>query len=89
MSHSMADAPRTNQPIANSIQLPQVILPRRKIIKDTNSDGKHLFYVGEATRRADDGVFIYKLVSKGYPHSTSAFAALGRLTQKDTLASGM
>lgn len=88
MSHDMANAPHQT-PNVNAIQLPQAILPRRKIIKDTNSDGKHLYYVGEATRRADDGQYIYKLVSKGYPHSTSAFAALGRLTQKDTLASDM
>lgn len=86
MSHEMANAPRTNTPIATSTQLPQVILPRRKIIKFTKSDGKHLFYVGEAIRRDVDGVFVYKIVSKRYPHSTSAFAALGRLTQKDTLA---
>jgi hypothetical protein len=51
-------------------------LPVRKVTRLT-PDGHYV-----VVEQADDGA--WTSVSKFYPHSTSAFAALGRLTQKDT-----
>lgn len=76
MSHDMADAPRPNLPQVNAVQLPQVYLPVRAVLREPAG---RLYYVHEKDPNGN-----WPAVSKGYPHSTSAFAALGRLTQKDT-----
>jgi hypothetical protein len=60
---------------------PTIILPLRKVTKRSDPDSRDLLYfVIEMTGTGD-----WQTVSKGYQHSTSAFAALGRLVQKDTL----
>jgi hypothetical protein len=60
---------------------PTVKLPIRRVNRlVANPDGKRLYCVME--RRADSPGWFH--ASKAYEHSTSAFAALGRLTQKDT-----
>jgi len=53
-----------------------ITLPRRKVVKIAE-EGYQVWELNP------DG-FEWSRVSKVYAHSTSAFAALGRLTQKDT-----
>jgi hypothetical protein len=55
-----------------------ITLQRRKVIKIRE---------GYVVIAFDSGSPMIEVVSKAYAHSTSAFAALGRLVQKDTLAS--
>lgn len=54
-----------------------ITLPRRKVIKIRE---------GYVVFTFDTSSPFIEAVSKPYAHSTSAFAALGRLVQKDTLA---
>ena len=75
MSHDMANAKTTNTKIT-ATQLPQVFLPVRKVKRVPGG-----YRVLELKSREQD---FWIAVSKVYAHSTSAFAALGRLTQKQT-----
>lgn len=45
---------------------------------------ENLYYVIEASHDSE-GAVQWEVISKGYAHSTSAFAALGRLYQKELL----
>lgn len=44
---------------------------------------ERLYYVSEKVQDEQGNFAGWRYVSKGYRHSTSAFAALGRLVQKD------
>lgn len=62
----------------------QIILPLRKVHRETVW---HSSYVGQYVVIEYSPAFgEWREVSKWYSHSTSAFAALGRLTQKDVKA---
>lgn len=54
-----------------------VELPRRKVVQLAEKEDYQVWELNP------DG-FEWRRVSKVYGHSTSAFAALGRLTQKDS-----
>lgn len=55
----------------------RVDAPARCIVREHNK----LYYVAEAQL---DGT--YETTGRGYPHSTSAYAQLGRIVSRDTMA---
>lgn len=59
-----------------------ITLTERRVIKDVNNKTYQVFELQVGGILGN----ILKPVSKEYRHSTSAFAALGRLVQKETLA---
>jgi hypothetical protein len=60
-------------------------LPIRRVLSLHGKAGK-FYQVMELIERSEEGMEQWAHLSKPYAHSTSAFAALGRLIQKDTLS---
>ena len=65
----------------------QVTLPHREVVQAIEhpyADNYRFYFVKEKVFNEKGEYAGWRFVSKGYRHSTSAFATLGRLVQKDT-----
>lgn len=58
-----------------------ITIPKRRIVRIGNSSKPSRDDLWFVVEKNDDGT--WGEISKGYPHSTSAFAVLGRITQKE------